>query len=322
MTAIRALALLAMALWLGTLGTQGALAKPVRWCVQDIPPFFIQTGLFRRQGVLDHLLADLAARDPALFGATQDSPIARCMEEMRHSEGLCHLSLVKTPEREQFAIFSEPMLRFLPPRVLIACNQVKLYAAFLTQDGFDLEAFLRAPGELKLVIIRGRRYGEVVDDLLAKHAESPGLYVVPTATSPFAMLMAGRVGAAIGHPVEAGYYTQIMQENGETSDRPRRMKSFPIVRYSQNREGQPVHETPIGNLSYVACSKTPTGEAVIGRVNELLQDGNLTLRMATEYARWLDRNGQRDFWAVQGAALRAMAPLNTPAAPPPSAPAH
>ena len=296
------------------------MTQPMRWCVQSIPPFFIQDGVFKGQGIMDRTLAKIFRDAPDLTSAAEDMPIARCLEEMRRRDDLCHISLVKTPEREGYAEFSIPMVRFLPHRLIVAEAHVDKFRPYLTPHGFDLEKFLRQPEGLQIVIIRGRSYGAMLDAMLEAHAASPALQFVPAATSPFLMILANRVEATIGHPVEAGYYARLQDREKASHDA---LQSFAIVKFSTTRTGDIRHETVAGHFSHLACSKGARGEAVVARANEMVRQGDVPRIMAEEYAQWLDANAREAFWDMQDLALRpGNATFNTPSAPPPSAPAR
>lgn len=149
----------------------------------------------------------------------------------------CLYNKVKNPSREVLAYFSQRPITAFPANRLVLRNQ----SGF--SDGISLQELTEK--DLRIAITKGRSYGQVIDDFIAKH---PKLFVVgegeESAKRLRKMLMQGRFDGMIEYTsVMISEYADQIAENKISFHRI--LDQAPSV------------------FGYIACAKTPQGKQAI-----------------------------------------------------------
>ena len=86
---------------------------PLRWLVNDFPPFTEAGPQIPGQGIAADMLRYLQQHLPQYQHQFEAASFARAYALMERGEEVCHPTTLKAPGREQVMLFSRPVL-FLP----------------------------------------------------------------------------------------------------------------------------------------------------------------------------------------------------------------
>jgi len=259
--------LTAVAMAFSVLSPVPALGREtVLWAALDFPPFQIREGVFKGSGSFDGLLDLLVSQLSDLDHDVVTMTFARREEEIRQGQRLCTPGLFRTPAREKFLEFSIPALIHLDNRLVYRAASK---GSFEGNAPADLEALLKR-SDLVGGIVSERSFAPNIDPLLKQYAKNPNLLVRPLKSQQiFELLTKGEIDYTILFPHEAAYLAR--QQPG-----------------GQEIRLRPIAGTPPYIVTHVACTKGPWGEAMIGRINQVLrqQQGQPQYRALSE--RWYE----------------------------------
>lgn len=262
--------------WLLVCTSLGSWSLPARaedtltWLLRDLPPMTIFAGPQKNQGALDQLLPLLRERLPGYRHQVMHVNRARGIQMLRAQSLTCDPSLLWTPERAQYVVFSAQAFVTVSNGVTIQRSQQAAMAPYIVAGQFDLQAFLNAH-KARIGATAERSYGPAVDAQL-KHADPHTLvlhYGNDALGSLLQMQRLGRLEAVLGYPPEIRYHAQ--QQGIAAQD----LLFLPI------KGSAPYQRTHIG------CSNTPQGRQAIQRIDQAL--GEIPLEQVQQsYASWLD----------------------------------
>jgi uncharacterized protein (TIGR02285 family) len=256
--------------------------KPIiRWYYQSFPPLHITDGPRAGQGFADKALAYLHARMPDYNHLKVYSSLSRMHGELKVRENACHLGLFKTPEREEYAYFSDPVIEILPNRLVTLKEKAARFEPLLTAEGEVDLARLFAARHLMYGVEVDRVYSPRISAYTNGHTKADGKVELPNPRFA-ALLLHGRIDYGFAFAFEATYRFNML-EKGD---------AFTTL---------PIAGEPALLMNYVGCSKSEFGAKVIADVNKVAKD----LRQAhrTFYEEWLDERAIADFRATVKAEL-------------------
>lgn len=239
------------------------------WLLRDLPPLTIFEGPRKGQGALDQLLPMLIERLPEYRHQVLHVNRARGMQMLREPTFTCDPSLLWTPERARYIVFSNQAFRVVSNGVTVRRNQQASMAPFIVDGQFDLQAFLDAHNA-RIGAIAERSYGAVIDERL-KQADPHKLafhHGNDALGSLLQMQRLGRLEAVLGYWPEIYYHA--MQQNIASQD----LSFYPI------KGSAPYQGTHIG------CSNTAQGQQAIERINQVLREIPQE-QVQQSYASWL-----------------------------------
>ncbi len=245
----------------------------IRWYYQNFPPIHIITGEDAGQGFADKAISYMHARLPDYDHLKVLTSATRIHNEVRTRENACHLGLFKTPEREEYATFSEPLIEVLPNRVIALKSNRDIFDPYLTNaEEVDLPRLL-ASGKFLYGVDSGRFYSSNINRLLADKSRADGKVELVDPRLG-ALIARGRISYGFAFAFEAAY------------------------RFRQLGEGDSYFTLPIANepeflQNYVGCNKSAFGEGVVESVNKIAADVRLAHRRF--YREWLDDDARTDF---------------------------
>jgi len=179
--------------------------KPVIiWTRTNFPPFSIQDGPLKDQGIYDTMMSPLFELMPEFEHRVVDMTIARALEMMSHEDNICNAGLVRTAERDKTIAFSRETTRIFRNMLIIRRKDEGVFQPFMSKGEVDLNALLRAT-PVRLCTVRGRRYGKEIDTVLSDHAVKSDLRAITHSSSAVRMLVEGHIDAVIAYPQEALY---------------------------------------------------------------------------------------------------------------------
>lgn len=240
------------------------------WLLRDLPPLTIFEGPQKGQGALDQLLPLLKGRLPEYRHQFLHVNRARGTQMLREPSFTCDPSLLWTPERAKYVVFSARAFVVVSNGVMIRRSQQEVMAPFIVDGQFDLQAFLEARNA-RLGAVAERSYGATIDERL-KHADPRRLalhYGNDALGSLLQMQRLGRLEAVLGYWTEIRYHA--MRQGIDPQD----LAFFPI------KGSAPYQRT------YIGCSNTAQGRTAIERINEALRNIPQT-QVQQSYASWLD----------------------------------
>jgi uncharacterized protein (TIGR02285 family) len=240
------------------------------WLVRDLPPFTIFEGPEKGQGVIDRMLPMLIEQMPEYDHSIVRVNRARGIQMLQEPSFTCDPTLLWTPERAKYALFSKPTLGVLSSGVVVRKRDQAVIEPFLDAQQVDLKQLL-AETRLKLGIVAERSYSAQVDDILRQLPDSAFSrhYGNDATASLLQMQQLGRLQLVLGYWPEVRYLIQ--QQGGRLDD----YLFYPI-------QGVNPYQ-----FLHVACSNTPLGREAIAHIDQLLPP----LRRDTLpqlYAHWLD----------------------------------
>lgn len=241
----------------------------ITWLEMDAPPYHIQQGEAKNQGVVDRITRLLQRHLTEYQHFEKLMNLPRAAAVMGEGEKVCHASLYKTPEREAVAYFSKVPSTIFPPVGLTVRRED--YQKFGGNTYVSFKQVLSST-EFHGGLSRGRSYGEVLDQMIAEQGftsrldrrSGDDIY-----RGLFRMLLYGRIDYILGSPMEAAYV-------GRSLGVPNGVRNLMILEHSNY------------DFGFIACAKSEWGAQVIAEIDELL----LTLRPTKEYqgffVEWLD----------------------------------
>ncbi|SFN03732.1 conserved hypothetical protein [Formivibrio citricus] len=243
------------------------------WYRFDYPPAVILSGPHKGQGYAEVRDAFLMRELTEYQHKLVTSNIARLFEEMRVRENICNSALLKTPERESFVLFSEPVAELLPVGVVARASRKAEFAPFLNKRGeLRLPEFIRSQ-KFKVAIAANRSYGSTIDSALKPGKETgvvrPYYKGDVFASGLMQLDQRGLADATLGYPIELNWTA--------------RRLNLDVAEYWFI----PVEGATQLIYSYVGCSRSPQGEAAIAHINKLVRSGQVAKVFEKAYLEWL-----------------------------------
>ena len=249
-SSLLALFLLGLTLFSDVAAAEPAESLPeIRWVIAPYPPFHITEGDLAGHGIIDQVVSSMQAQLPGFRHTNTVMTDSRAWQELKDLPLVCHPAALKTPEREQFAVFSEAGA-IVPSMVFIMRQDVKR-GLFGERQMASLAEVVNHP-TLRIGMISERAYGDI-DGPLHSLQRSSRLVQVSNQYGPLSllrMLKAGRVDVMIEYPWILRYMAST-----DGSDAAEVMATMGI------EELEPFLK------SQVACSATDDGRRVVQQLN-------------------------------------------------------
>lgn len=223
----------------------------IYWQTYHRPPGIIKSGEFEGQGFVQLILQQVIDRMPEYHHQMPLTTLARVLQDMQLGKNVCHPSLYKTEERSKFAYFSIPNL-INPTNRIIAHSKV---AQQFKESSVDLSSLLVNP-DYTFALVKGRSFGQEIDNIINTYVNSDRVFHIPNETlaTIFHMIRLQRIDFTIVYPFELGYF---LKTNENSTDE--------FVSYTIDGIGEYI-------VGSIACAKTPWGEKVIAKVNQVLTE--------------------------------------------------
>ena len=257
----------------------------VSWYIPELPPQHMTSGPRAGMGYNDLALTrELIPRLPAFAHKVVTTTLARRNAMVSAGPTACGISLLKNKEREQTMLFSAAHRGTLSPGVLIAKSAAERVAPYVDSAGKLMLARILADGRLKVGMETGRSYGGELDEMLAPYLQKGNVHGVTFQQGTSGLLRMAvnrRVDLVLAYPYEPEYMSS---ENGDDFS----SLSFRLV------SGVPEYL-----LTYLACSKTDTGAAVIAALDLVLVQPGVREAMRDHYEAWLEPEAKlldRKYW--------------------------
>ncbi|SCK30799.1 hypothetical protein [Vogesella sp. LIG4] len=241
------------------------------WVTLGSEPYTISSGKLAGQGVMDLIVAAIHPRLSSRPPQQVHAMAARIEMEMHKPGTRCTTSLLPTPTREQYLIFSQPYEQILPNGLIT----LKWRQHFLTpyraaNNTIQLSKLLQNPG-YKLGVSMARAFGGSINTVLQPYLDKQAGNVVQlSGITNLKMRRSGRIDFFLGYPYDQ--YDNV----GVPNEMARDTVFLPLA------EG--------GGLlpATMACQRTEQGKQVVALFNSLLQEDKALRRsLVVAYERWL-----------------------------------
>lgn len=240
----------------------------VDWYVFDFPPIYILEGPDAGMGTADARLRQIMAGLDGFEHRRVVASLSRLMTDVAVKDGVCSITMLRTPEREASLIFARHFWRLETSRVLLRPDRRAIIARYITSDGrLDLAA-MRQDTELIGVYAAQRSYTGAIDRYVKERGGQSGqLMRVDSPESAFRMLELGRADYTFGYGYELAYFNEMERKS-------LKLAALPV-------EGDPLYVD--GGM---ACSKGPTSARVIAALDDLLDRQPTTDDVDKAGSRW------------------------------------
>ena len=234
----------------------------IEWLASDFPPCHFHDNI--NKGYCDEIGEQIFAELDEFQFVKNISSLARYRELMKTQKKFCTLELLYSERRAEFLHFSEPLYPILPVG-LVTRKNAPLIAQLRSLPADERMANLRDPA-IRIGVVEGRFYGKYIDKYL-KHMPDK-IYIAKSYDAILQLLNAGKIDVTFFNPVE-----------------------LPVYDEHEKLEFMRVVKAPL-LLTYLSCTKSNVGEAIISKVNSLLASekfGNLR----QHYEDWLRENERK-----------------------------
>lgn len=239
------------------------------WLVVDLPPFSIVKGPQAHSGYVDQVITLLQPQFAGYRHTIVYGNSSRIEQEMRRGRNTCTVSMLRTPEREQYMVFSKPFLRIMPNGIITLRSQI----ARIT-NGHDNAAplaltDLMADKRLTLGLAQGRVYGARLDrEIEAAIQQGSGHIQILSGSNVneglYRLLQRKAIDYMIGYPEEEQYLSQHYTNPQPTA----------YLAISEN----------VSLIDhYFGCAKTPWGRQRVEQMDRLLESIELHQRLQDLY---------------------------------------
>ena len=237
------------------------------WLRSQYPPYYITKGPDSGNGIADRVEKILQKEMKGYRHVRKEANWKRVMQLMRSGENVVNLTLLKTPDRENFIEYS--VLTSVKPTNGICVRSDDSRFKGVEQISFyellNLEGF-------RIGILDGRSYGHGIDQLLKKNVNHENIIV---RSSPdgvnglFRMQMIGRIDAVVCYPHETKW----------TADQ---------LGISHKVKQLRVSEQESLNFSYSGAPKTAWGKKIIAEINKIYREHNILRKTSIDLEPYLD----------------------------------
>jgi uncharacterized protein (TIGR02285 family) len=254
----------------------------VQWHLFSFPPAFIASGPDAGHGYQDQILDYFERHLPGIRIERRHSVLARALANIEHGGAACTGALARTPEREKYMVFSEPVLVSLPLRLVVNEHRADEVRKMMDAAGGTYLSDLDMLAKLNGGAVQGRAYGPMIDAWIAGAKIRRGIHMTARPELAFLMLARGRIDYTFAYPDEVGYFMR--RHKGK--DMMDTLVTLPLAGVEQ------------AVASHFACSKDAAGRAVIDAINGVIaRERAATGDQAPwqqPYLDWIDANAQAD----------------------------
>lgn len=257
-----------------TSAISGESRVSIPWAVMDWEPFYILKGPNAQTGRADRLKKVLAERMVNYQFMDLYADMPHTLELWKKNKNVCSGAALKTPEREKWAYFTALSYQ-VPHRYVVLTSRVDLINELPKEPSLKL---LLNNKKWKGVFVKNRSYGEDIDTLLEKAAETSPIFIEPTPEG-YVPVMRMIEKHRYDYTIE---YESVVRAFNERNypQKPLLMKNI--------KEFHPAV------TFYLACTKNEWGRNVILKADEVLQSLASTRGYQAAVESWLDGETLRD----------------------------
>lgn len=257
-----------------TASAQTGEKQSVTWTLTPLPPAMLEKdGQIVGYGV--DILNWFSSRLPQYNHIREIVPLPRLLKAITGPGTFCNIGMNSTPERREFLHFSNAVLPHLPVSLITKAERNEQFKPFINKDGeVDLERMI-AFGKMNGALRSQRSYGPVIDAILRRNINNPGLSFIGNDANFLQLISLGRLDWTLYLPAEAEFY---------------RRAKLPAEMFASWHIAGNDHLMPAS----ISCSKTATGDAIVAAINRLAKD-NPDMPWTRFYASALSRQDKQHY---------------------------
>lgn len=258
----------------------------VSWSRTDFAPYFIVQGPYKNQGIGDQLIDYFITKIPEYQHLPEEMTLARMLANARNEIPVCHVALLKTPERELFIEYSDPvMINYA--NGLITNGQGLAHFGMSPDNITDIDLAAHSGHPINIMVTQGRSYSAEVDSIIKQESQlQNSIFQFKSGSTGhdqmIRLLAANRIEGFLGRPEEA-FFDNINYEMKQTL-------------YLIGLEGQPK-----ASVVHVGCSKGSWNDDLLAEINRLIKQPEVQTFISSVYTRWLPEQ-LRERYALDKAA--------------------
>lgn len=275
--------------WKGVfLGLLFLIPLPLRLCAEEIiwyqmefPPVYIQNGPYKNlgyQNIVDDLIkAALERHGHKVVYKTAN--MVRILHDMKNGLHAGSGGLLKSPDLDNFMVFSEPHTIALSGMLIIRKADKDLFRPFIDSSGAISLSDLMQSNTMLIGVCKDRTYSSAIDVILTTYASSGNTYTRggrDMGKGLFSMLLSQRIDCTLLFPWEAFYIAEQMGREKE-------MASIPI------KEMAPYV------LVYAVFPKNQWGQHMVDLINPAIREFRNTKAYHKFKERWLDEESIQQY---------------------------
>lgn len=246
--------------------------QQVIWGRTDFAPFFIQKGEHSNQGISDNIIRFFSDNITDYQHISAEMSLRRLLQNAEQGVPICHIALLKTPEREKFIDYSAPyMFNYANG---IVTSEKGLERIGLSVDNIqpvDLNQLIDKP--LRVSAHDGRSYSPEIDSIIAGNRDRPkSIFQMKSGLKELDRLVKlvahNRLDGLLARPEEAQF---IKTEYGIEAP-------LYFVKISNSPNISKVH---------VGCAKGEWNDDLFRQIAELVQTREALQVIEASYSQWL-----------------------------------
>ncbi len=246
-------------------------AEEITWIHADFPPSSIVSGSDKGAGLCDRVEKLLQENLPEYEHVEKIANYNRIMTEFKEGSKVICTALIKNPEREKFIQYAELSQISFPNGAIFLKSMYPKFKEFVNTDGeMDFENLV-ASSNFKIGISSGRKYGNVIDEVLNRYKNSDSIHTrsgVDLLKGLIRMMQKGRVDIILGYPQEYKYFA----------------RRFDI---KNDIMFLPIKDMPEYLPCWIGAPRTPWGKEIIGKINEIVLKKRHTPEYLQFYENWI-----------------------------------
>lgn len=225
----------------------------VQWVRPGFEPLFINSGVYRNQGIGDLTIVELGKALPQYKHATLNANYIRALTEIRRGNNACMI-LHRSAEREKFIYFSNAVFFTPSYQIYILSSQRSKFSLASSEynGGVGFETFLTNSREMRMAHSRGHSYGKTRDAIFKRHRNKLQIsHGYSGQRALIKMLLAGRVDFFLEFPWVVNHHLRELKIN------PAKLYKIQLT------------DVPAFDPSYIGCPQTVWGRSLISEINKL-----------------------------------------------------
>lgn len=250
-----------------------ALAKDtITWLQPDFPPYVIVSGNDKAKGIDNRIVQYVIDHLPDYNHSFKVAGYKRILANLKKEKKAVVAPLFITPERQKYLVYSNVANYLpLPNGLVINKDDLARFEPYMSpRRTIDIEAVILSE-QFIIGIASGRSYSGIIDDMIRKYKPSRAFYERhgPDHIGLLVMLDSKRIHAAFGFPVEVQYLSKKIG-----------LKNNLIVLQVEKMEPY----APV----YFAAPKNQWGQALMTKINKIINQKGVVDRFNEYYEYWLD----------------------------------
>lgn len=254
----------------GALTSSKSDKKTIYWLFFELPGAVNLTAQNEPPGYIMEIYYRLKDKMPEYTHQVIEVPFHRSLQQMKRKKNVCSLMVLKNPERDRYMYFGKPYLAPMPAGVIAAKDNEKVLKYVKNSKIQDLDKML-GDKSLQFGSVADRFYGKKISDILEKQASSRVLMRQGSLADRELrnLLKLGRIDIYFGYPFEAD--------------------GNPKAQFYFVKGNHELLEPRIG------CEKTPFGEEVIAKTEEVRSKYKLDKEFSVIHERFYPKSMQEEF---------------------------